>query len=316
MSDNVSFLPTILLGLAGAFGVGLCAVQERRYRKAKRLLTVANSKEVMSVNTAIKSVKADKEKQSGYVIGKVQAMDQSKIVYRESRPRYLSLTRMGFVENVSQRTITASSFSLAEGKSSLVVLPYQKTLSFGIKGEEESCGAFEKALYLAFALVTSSFNIPLHFFDMNYLTYDGDTVTAFGTLVYNNKHGTVEMTKAKYLLKGSKSDLVKHLKADANTKWWGTRIPEVLTGTVLGFLAYSAYKLFSSWRRRPRAAAEPGMVVVDDLRCAVCHSDYRTVKYMKCGHLAACAKCDAEGNIKNCPICNAPIAGKSVIYLA
>ncbi len=317
----MSGLGTILIGAAGTIGVILCISGEKSYRKAKKTLDSATSREVMTVEGAIKHLKQTKHKQSGYITGKAQSIDNAKVIYTESRPRYFSIWKGRLIEATDQRAVTAPSFTLNENSKSVMVRPYQETLSFGMKPSEQQCSSFMNVLGMTFLFLTSFSRFPLHLFDVNYITYDGDFITAFGTLVYNTKSGTVEMRKAKYLLNGSKTDLIKHLTSYVNKKWWITGILEVITGLAVGYFAYRGYKTYQAWRRQ-RIEAErvqagaPGQMVVDDLRCAICHKEYRTVTYKNCGHLATCSKCDSTHDIKNCPICGKPVVGKSLIYLA
>jgi len=316
MSDNPDLLPTIILGAVGTIGVMICMSSERKYKKAKKLHNISQTQDIMSVDTVISTTKfSDKKKKLAYVSGNIKSIDKSEVVYTESRPRYYSLFQGGLAEDQSNRNVISSKFLLTDGEKSIPVLPYQETLSFGLRNKAQEYSGIAGFLGMAFLFATTGLRIPLHLFDVNYSAYNGEFITAFGTLTFNLKSGNVEMSKAKYLLKGTKNDLVKHLSREANSRWWVSLAWELATGAILGFFLYEGYKTIQNWTRSRRVSREnPSVQVVNDLRCVICLKEYRTVTYKDCGHLAVCDTCDTQKKLTHCPICGKEIHEKTKFY--
>jgi len=49
--------------------------------------------------------------------------------------------------------------------------------------------------------------------------------------------------------------------------------------------------------------------------CAICLQRERTLLFMPCNHLCACAECGLNPNIRTCPICRAAFNNRMVIYV-
>ena len=60
----------------------------------------------------------------------------------------------------------------------------------------------------------------------------------------------------------------------------------------------------------------PLSTMADDLahqlRCKVCLENQSNVFLRMCGHLVCCSVC--ARNLRNCPVCRAPIVGKKIAY--
>ena len=314
---DLDVISTLILGSVGTLGALLCVTQERKYKKAKRLLASSQEFDLNSPETVVNLIKSDKKKRRLYVSGNVKSIDSTKIVYTETRPREFSYLKGRLVDIPSSRTIASSKFIISDKKEQIEVSPYQETLSFGIKRKSRKYTGFMNYLRYGLLIAVGGNRLPFKFFDVNYSLSEGDYITAFGTVCYNIRTGKVEMNKAKYLLKGSTKDLVNYLSGNVKTKWWTTIILEAITLGILTYTCYKIFKIITAFRKaQDENEQKPNMILVNDINCMICRKGFRTIRYMNCGDLVVCSECDERENFTHCPKCHQLIEERKRIYLA
>lgn len=325
-----TILTSLLVGFSGVasvLGIFYCIKKEKNYRKAKQVLDQANTQDVMSVEEAIQYIKeGKKQKDQGFVFGKVQSLDNNKIVYKEQRPRTFSYFPFKLTEDIRRRLVSSHSFQLVDNKSSMLVTPYSQTLSFGLPGEIKHGDLL--ATITSFILIFASKVIPIpasvELINITYSVEEGNYITVFGTLSYNTSKGTVEMPKVKFLSTGTKTDLLSFMANDTNEKWWEALGGKLLTGVLIGVFACSGYILFKNLQKKWKAqmeydkshANDPSVVNVKEVLCSECKTNFSAVIFMPCGHVLLCKECDEKKNLSVCPTCKSAIISRSNLIIS
>ncbi len=308
--------------IGGALGAVWCVFAERKYRRSRKILAKVKAAEVESIVDATSLAKNGSY--DGFVSGKIEALDKNATVFRETKPRVVSLWSSG--ESLAAGSVTGSSFAIKEGNGSVMVSPGQGTKSFGLKREMTSHPPIVLILEGVSVFFLELFWPHMTLGNYEYFAYDGQHITLFGTLAYNTVKSQLEMTKAKFMFSGSKKDIENYLGAITNGDWWGAKIAETITGICLFVALYGGYQKVKSWyveRREKRhmdllqqKLAQLNVVDPDgNFKCVICYDNVKNVVYRPCNHLATCAVCDSKLNEQVCPMCRRHIDGRTIIAL-
>jgi hypothetical protein len=316
-----------LAGIVSALGIYRCYASTKRYRKASRLLGMAKKKQLQNVTEAVQQVNLTKDKEYGFVQGFVKSFNNTNVVFTESRPYSYSLRRMQNVENDRGILVSASKFALTEPGSSvpiLPILPYSRTQSLGIHGTMRPESWVMGVIGLLVDLCLHGQELLDFRFGYNdYTVSAGDNVIVFGTLEHSSNEGGAMMSKALYICGSSRKDIIERISNFASSLKWKAIGSAVLTGICIGAFACATYWAYSRWKQRRQAVQllagpdhEAGVVRVNDVRCAICKLNPRTITFKPCGHLAVCERCQDQRQLAACPICHQPSTEISKIFVA
>jgi len=313
----------ILCGVAGALGFLLSYFAERRYKKAKKILERVKNAQTEPLTYALELAK--EQPYEGIVSGNITSLDNQKVVYKESRPIKFCPYILFVRENIWDSSVVSSQFVLREDKNEIQITPNKKTRSFGLQREVNKNKTAVIAIQSVLIILNVMCKFEMDIGTAEYIAFDGQHISLFGTISYNLVNKTLVMGEVKFAFSGSKKDVVLHLGEIATSEWWKTRIIQSLTLGLIGVVGYYAIKKFRNWGKQKMREKAKRLLqgkmnhmnlpanLNDNFVCPICCDNIKNVIYKNCNHIAACLVCDEKLTSKLCPICRSPITGKVFI---